>query len=240
MSTEQVEINRIAAQLAVSVDELGYLRSASLAALTELRKSIAVSTIDQHKKLFERMARASALLPGAIAARIAEEMLGAEMIANLTPFMAPDRAAAISKRMSVSFQADVAVHMIPESCSELLATLDADVRIAVTRELLRRAEFAVMGTVVDYLPVAVVESLALEISEPSALLFITGFVQDKSRLKNVTRRFDNQTLSMLVQIAEREAMMDVLIELECQLDDEERERIRSRREEIHRSAATPA
>jgi hypothetical protein len=230
MSARRVETQRIAAQLGVASTELDYLMQRDGAYLTQLRQAIAMSTIERHRHLFERMARASSLLPGAIASRIAEDILGAEMIANLTPFMPAARAAEISARMSIEFQADVAVHMIPESSAGLMAALDPGVRAAVTRELIRRQEFAVMGTLVDYLSVDVIGKLAREIVDPLSLLNITRYVENKARLREVVAAFDDSTVSRMLALAAEHGLMNVLVELAQHLSSHDRNRIRRLRE----------
>lgn len=225
MSLQNVETNRIAALLDVAATEVAYLAECEGTRLAALRKAIAVSAIDRHRHLFERMARASSLLPAAIAGRIAQEIMGAEMIANLTPFMPPERAAEVSVRMSVAFQADVAVHMIPESSADLMAALDEDIRAAVTRELLARGEYAVMGTLVDYLPVDVIGKLSREITDPHALLLITSYVENKARLRAVIPGFDDVTILRMLQIASEHDLMPVLVEQAEALDASQRERI---------------
>lgn len=225
MSAPAVERNRLAAMLDVDASELVFLERFPVEQLAALRRALAQSTIVRHKATFERMARASSLLPGKIAARIAQDVMGPELIAHLTPFMSPDRAAEISERMTITFQADVATHMVPESSSDLLAALDDGVRRSVTRELLQRKEYAVMGTVVDYLPISVIESLSAEIDTPWALLQVTRFVQDKSRLRGVVPRFDDGTVEQMLELAAEENQMIVLRQLADALDDTQCTRI---------------
>lgn len=228
MSDADVECNRLAAMLDVDAGELAFLQRFSTEELAKLRNALAQATIARHRVTFERMARASGLLPGKVTARIAHDILGPEVIAHLTPFMAPERAAEISRRLTMAFQADVATHMLPESSSELLAALDDSVRQAVTRELLRREEYAVMGTVVDYLPMPVIESLAAEIDTPWALLQVTRFVQDKSRLCGVVPRFDESTIAQMLVLATEHSQMAVLRSLADALDETPRRRIQAR------------
>lgn len=226
MSLQQVETRRIAALLKVPSPQLAFLEACPPAALTKLRKRITAAGMERHRKTFERLSRVSGLMPAPIAARIARDVLGPEIVAQLTPFMAVDRAVSVSKQLPISFQADVSIHMVPESSSELLAALPHEVRRAVTRELLARGEYAVMGSVVDFLPVTVIPDLAREIQEPDALLEITAYVEDKSRLQRVVEDFPDARIAELLQSARATGRMVVLCELVAAVDQANQRRLR--------------
>ncbi|MEC9358506.1 MAG: hypothetical protein VX836_11640 [Pseudomonadota bacterium] len=225
MSLQQVEANRIAALLRVAPAELSFLQDCEAAELTRLRKRITTAGMERHRKSFERLSRASGLMPGPIAARIAQDVLGPEIVAQLTPYMSVERAVNVSRQMSTEFQADVSVHMVPEASSDLLAALPAELRRDVTRELLARGEYAVMGTVVDFLPVDVIADLAREIKDPEALLETTGYVEDKSRLSRVVSNFSDQRIGELMSSAAQSGRMVVLCELVAAIEDAQRQRL---------------
>lgn len=223
----QLESRRLAALLAVPEAELGFLESRSLSALARLRRALASSGMQRHRRRFERLASASALLPAALAARLAQERLGAELIAALAPFLPAARAAAMATRLSPAFLAEVAIHLVPETASELLATLPAPLLSATLRELLTREEYAVMGNVVDYLPLEALGTLAAEIEDPRALLAVTAYVGDKSRLGGVIAGFSDQRLIDLARHADQDARMDSLRALQLAIEPDQARRLQA-------------
>lgn len=227
MSATAVELNRIAALLAVAPADVSFLAGLEASRLLRLRKAITDAGSARHRRTFERMARASLLLPVAIAAKIAQDVFGPELIASMAPFMPIERAAAVSTRLPAAFQAEIAVHLNPESSSDLLAALPQAIRSAVTRVLLERGEYAVMGTVVDYLPVDVVASLAREIHDPAALLAITSYVEDKSRLRDAVAGFSEPMIERMLELAAANGSMSVLVELAAAMPAAERTRLQA-------------
>ncbi|MDT0495821.1 hypothetical protein RM530_00360 [Algiphilus sp. W345] len=225
MSLQQVEANRIAALLKVPATELSFLQDCAPAELTRLRKRITAAGIERHRRSFERLSRASGLMPVPIAARIAQDVLGPEIVAQLTPYMPVERSVKVAQQMSIGFQADVSVHMVPQASSDLLAALPHELRRAVTRELLARGEYAVMGTVVDFLPEPVIADLAQEIEDPEALLETTGYVEDKSRLGRVVSNFSDERIDELLRSAAQGGRMAVLCELVAAIGDAPRRRL---------------
>ena len=223
----EVEARRIAALLGVPAAELGYLRNRGASALTRLRLAIAGAGMERHQRRFERLARASALLPAALAARIAQEHLGSVLIAALAPFLPPDRAALLGQRLEPSFLAEVAVHLVPDRAAPLLAALPLDLLSTTLQQLLARGEYAVMGSVVEQLPVATVTRLAAEIADPAQLLAIAAYVGDKRCLRPVVDSFDDNAILQLLRCATEGAAMSALIELTAVLEPPQQRRLRS-------------
>ncbi|MDP3857278.1 MAG: hypothetical protein Q8Q73_05870 [Stagnimonas sp.] len=223
----EVEARRIAALLGVPAAELGYLRSRGASALARLRLAIASAGMERHRRSFERLARASALLPTALAARIAQEHLGPVLIAALAPFLPPARAALLGQRLEPGFLADVAVHLVPDRAAPLLAALPPELLSTTLQQLLARGEYAVMGTVVEQLPATTVTRLAAEIADPAELLAIAAYVGDKRCLRPVVDSFDDNAILQLLGCAAEGAAMSALIELTAVLEPLQQRRLRS-------------
>lgn len=223
----EVEARRIAALLGVPAAELSYLRSRSASALTRLRLAIACAGMERHQRSFERLARASTLLPTALAARIAQEHLGPVLIAALAPFLPPARAALLGQRLEPAFLAEVAVHLVPNRAGPLLAALPLTLLSTTLQQLLARGEYAVMGTVVEQLPTETVIRLAAEIADPAELLLIAAYVGDKRCLRPVVDSFDDNAILQLLLCATEEAAMSALIELTAVLEAPQQQRLRS-------------
>lgn len=225
MSVQQIETRRIAALLGVAETELAFLADRPAAALTALREQIGEAGTQRHGKTFERLSRASGLLPSGIVARIARDVLGPELVAQLTPFQPLERVAQIAPLLEPAYHADVSVHMVPSASAAVLGAFKPELRAAVTRELLARREFAVMGTVVDYLPVDIVAALSEVISEPSALLNIATYVEDKSRLSLTVAEMPDDRARLLLDTAAAQGCMPVLCELVAVLEPAQQRRL---------------
>lgn len=161
------EINRLALLLDVQPD---YLQRFEAAEIRSLRTAVAQAMHRDNRRLFARMARASALLPAKATAALAQRSLSPRTAADVVGEMPPRHAADLAARMAPGYRADVCLHLAPDAVAPVLALLDASVVFSTRVELEERRDVETMAELVlalrDDQTVKVMES----ITDPLLLL----------------------------------------------------------------------
>lgn len=198
---QQAELTKLAGLLRCTPSSLDFLKTQDIATLQKLRESTSRLILDEHRKLFGRIASASKLLPNALIALIAERSMGPLLCARVAGEMPVDRAIDIAKHLKPPFMAKAALHLETQRACELTAALPLSSVIAITQELISQHEFILLGDMVDHLPVDLVSKIIPSIQNGEALLRSAFFVQNTARLTTMLETLPEATLRTLIRAA---------------------------------------
>lgn len=208
------EVLRISRELQVPVDTLDGLVALPPDDLRHLRGLVADALHDAHRPAFHRAAAASALLPTALTARLAQSMIGPYLAARIAAEMPTDRAVKLAGHLDVAFLADVCLSLDPVRAAGTVRGIPEDRILAVAMVLLERGEYVTLGRFVDVVQPAVLDEMARRITDPDALLQIATSVEAPHRLDDLVRRIDDDRLVGMVEVAmDREAVGSVVLML---------------------------
>ncbi|MCS6983783.1 MAG: hypothetical protein NZM25_01475 [Leptospiraceae bacterium] len=174
---------------------------------------------------WERLAKVTAFIPNFINARIAEDILGAHITANLTYHVPVQDALAISRYFSVEFMAELAQVLVPGRAQHILHSFPVQDMKKIMHQLLRKKNYYTLGNFVDYLPIETLLVLAQEIHNEEDLLRIAVFSSNKQHLANMLCGFTDDRLLRLVQAAHRLGLWNELLGVVSFFDDSLRQRM---------------
>ncbi len=207
------ELEKIAYLLETSSDELQFLQSLSSIELDSLKQKIESSIYKEKSEVWEKLAKVSKFLPNFINAKIAEDILGANLTANLTYHLQINDALSISTFFSISFLSEVAEVLIPSKVKELIAKFPNSKIILIINLLEKKEKYYTMANFVEYLPLDKLKTLATEINSELTLIKISTFVSKKERLALLIEAFTLERLKKLLVIAKELNLRDLVLEI---------------------------
>lgn len=202
MSLEsRAEVRKISRELQVSAEALDGLTPLAPGDLRHLRGLVADALHEAHRPAFSRAASASALLPTALTARLAQSLIGPYLAARIAAEMPADRAVKLAGHLDVAFLADVCMSLDPARVAATVRGLAEERVLAVGMELLHRGEYVTLGRFVDLVPPGVLDEMTRRVTDPDALLQIATAVEARHRLDDLVRRIDDDRLRAMVEVA---------------------------------------
>lgn len=203
MSTlaQRAEVLKLARVLGTPPSQLEYLHKLDAATIRRLREQTSASLFDADRKLFQRIAATTKLLPAQLIAIIAEKAIGPLLCARTTGLLPPERAVEISRRLKAGFLADLCIELDPRSARDVIAAMPGDRVVEVSRELARRGEYITMGRFVDCLDDDAIRATMADLRDDEVLLRIGFFVEDKQRLSDIIDLLPRERLLNIVRVA---------------------------------------
>ena len=203
MSTlaQRAEVLKLARVLGQPPSQLEYLYKLDAGNIRQLREQASATLFDAHRKLFQRIAATTKLLPAQLIAVIAEKAIGPLLCARTTGLLAPERAVEIARRLNARFLADLCIELDPRSAREVIAAMPGDRIVEVSRELARREEYITMARFVDCLDDDAIRATMNDLRDDEALLRIGFFVEDKQRLSDIIDLLPRERLLNIVRVA---------------------------------------
>ena len=180
----RAEIVRLARLLGVDPDSLDYLRALTAADLRELRRLVTASLFDEDGELLKRLAAAGKILPAGLVAAISQRAFGPLLAARVTGFMEPQRAADVGKHLDPPFLADICVQLDPRAALEIVPRMDLETVLAVTEELLDRADYVTLGRFVGSMPDDELIAV-LEITEDDELIRVCAVAESEEGVAQI-------------------------------------------------------
>ena len=177
------EFKRLAALLDVAEDDLAFLSPLAAGELQFLYASVDGAIHMQQSPLWSGLARATALIPDRVNAKIASNFLGAAATAQLSYHLSPKKALKISNHFSIPFLADVATHMEPSRAEELIRAFPPKKVRAVAVHLLAQENYYAMGQFLDYLTPAQSLPILQDVRSDEAVLRIAATARRKEIIK---------------------------------------------------------
>lgn len=158
---------RLAGVLGVERADLPDLTEVPDEDLRTLHDQVRRSVFAESEHRFARIAGLASVLPGPVAARIAEKFLPPVIAARVAELLEPARARDLVRRLPVRYLASVAAALDPARSQTVVQSLSAERIREVSRELLDRGDHDVLGRLAtavsaDQLDVVVDEVRATE------------------------------------------------------------------------------
>ncbi|GAB0107241.1 hypothetical protein JMUB6875_62350 [Nocardia sp. JMUB6875] len=141
----RAEVVKLARELQVAPEDLGFLLDSDPVALRRLRRGMYRALDEPYRPMFERLARVSGYLPNSLAVTIATRFFGPMLCGMVASSLSPDRAVDLIGHVSVEFLADVAPYVDPDAATPIVQRFDTDILVPVLRELLRRKDYVTLA-----------------------------------------------------------------------------------------------
>ena len=218
------ELLRLARVLGVEPAELDVLDGASVADLRALRHEVADRLLERNREQFARAVQFGDVVPGAVAAKLAQHVMGPVLGGRAAALMAPAKAGDLAGRLPADFLAEVACHVDVRHVGPLLVDIDRATMAAAGEHLHRREEWVVLGAFVGHLEDDVVAEL-LGGFDGEALLRSGVVIEDPTRIDAVLGMLDDARLDGLLQAADEHALWGDIVSLNVHLGDEQLGRV---------------
>jgi hypothetical protein len=219
VSTEQqTEIHKLQHLLAEDGSiSLDFLEKLSYDELHVLRQRIQTAVYMEQSSQWKRLAGVAKFMPNFANAKVAEQVLGASITANMSYFIEVRDAVSIMRFLSIPFMAEVAAFMIPEKCTELINKLPMDTMKKLVTYLVRHQKHFVVGSFVEVTELNRVIEIAKYLDKEEDLVGITKYVQHKASLAAVFRMFPEQRKLRLIEICQQEGVLSIVVEMAMHL-----------------------
>jgi hypothetical protein len=169
--------------------------------LREVRDEVASSVYSAGGDRLRRLAAATKLVPGPVAATAAQKALGPVLSARVVSHLDVRRAADLARRLPPRFLSDLCQHLDPASAGPVIAAIPATVAVSVAADLLERGDHLTVGRLVAVAPDTVVEGVLALTPDPADLLRLAYYIDDGDRLDEVVSRLSDETLLSVARIA---------------------------------------
>lgn len=227
MTPEQAaEINKLSHLLGEEKGEkLRFLERLSHEELEFLRLKIQESAHEEQARLWKKLPKVAAFMPNFVNAKVAEQVLGASITANISYYIDLKDAISIMKFLSLPFMAEVAHYMIPEKSIPLLNNLPMDMMKKLVAYLLKKEEHFVVGSFVEVTDSQRVIEISKSIEKEGDLVKISKFVNSKNSMVAVFRSFNDYRKVKLFKEAHRLDAFDVAVDMSMLLSGTEIEKL---------------
>lgn len=220
------EVERLARLLRCAPRDLDFLRRFAAGELRGLRLAVSERMHEDHRTTYRRIASASRLLPARVTGPLGERVLTARVSAGVVACLPPDHAAAMARRMSAAYVADVATHLTAVRAEPVLARMPVDVVVAVADHLWHAEEYTTMAEVVTALDEEQVLAVVERLDDAATLVRVALRVTDPSALERLTRTLPEDRLRAMVRWARRRTRLwPELVALLGRLPAEQRKRL---------------
>lgn len=181
----EAECQRLAHTLACEPAALDFLDALDGADLRQLRLASKECLARAQRPLLTRAIQASRLLPATLIASIGEHSLGPLLCAHFSDCMSLPHLLSICRHLSPRFMAEVGLHLeIDKICEMAQAMPPATIR-GITREILVRGEYILLGEVLDRLPPSALRHVAREFTAGEPYLRTMFYVESAARRQEI-------------------------------------------------------
>lgn len=194
-SAELVKLGQL---LGVPSTELSFLESLPLPTLIKVRALTTDKMFNDGRKLFQKLASASKLLPAGVTATIGEKIFGAMLCARIAGEMPYPRAVELADKMTIPFLAKVTLELDPRRVKDIIQNMPIARLRAVATELLAHKHYIVMGGFVGYMLPAQLKIILQDVTTEEALLHIGFFIESKHQLSDIIRMLPKERMHKLI------------------------------------------
>lgn len=221
---QQGELARLARLLRTDADRVAPLADLPVQTLRAFRAQVTARLFAADRSQVDGIAAATALLPTAIAARIAEAIFPATLAAHVAGLLETERAADLAGRLSPAYLAALAPHLDTRGVGSLLAGLQEPVIAGAAVHLARERDYLTMADLVAEMPLSAVTA-AVEALDDRSLLRTALCLADPADLARIVEVLPDDRLDGLLRAASEEDAWPGLIRALPHLSGDSRRRL---------------
>lgn len=192
------ELQKIGQLLGVKSQELEFLQDLPLSELVKLRALSTDKLFNDGRKIFQKLASVTKMLPVGITATIGEKVFSPMLCARIAGEMPYQRAVELAQKMSIHFLTKVALELDPRRVKDIIENIPLDRIRLVTKALLAQKHFMIMGGFVGFIKTDNLKVILNDVDDAEALLHIGFFIEQKHILSDIMRMLSKEKLRHLI------------------------------------------
>lgn len=219
------EIRRFAKVVNQTPAQLKFLGKLDGAELMKLRTQLNTKLLKEFEPTFKKIAKGGGLIPEALIATLCMKFFGPRLTANTAYYTPAERSTKMGKKFTPEFLAAVAQELIPEFAEPMLRDQPIELMRPCTMIMLKKGDYYVMGSFVDFTPFDKLLALMNDINDPLASLKICSFCQRKDRMAQLVEHFsDEQVREFIVAGHANPELLPEILNIAAEMTDEEKQR----------------
>ena len=188
---KEYEIKSLLNLMEAKPEEFKFIDKLDISEIQKLKKQLVYFLQESQEEVWAPLAKVSKFLPNFINAKVSQDILGAKIAANFSYHLDPKDALGIASHFSISFFCDVLEHLIPEKIEAMIKESPFELMKKAVNELIKRKNFFLIGSLIDYTPIHSVEKIAKGLENPAHLILISFNSRNKERILQLFKNFDN-------------------------------------------------
>jgi hypothetical protein len=196
---KEFEIKSLLSLIEANPEEFKFIEKLDISEIQKLKKQLIYFLQESQEEVWAPLAKVSKFLPNFINAKVSQDILGAKIAANFSYHLEPKDALGIASHFSTSFFCDVLEHLIPEKIEAMIKESPFELMRKAVNELIKRKNFFLIGSLIDYTPLSSVEKIAKGLENPVNLILISYNARNKERILNLFKNFDTKIIRNVIQ-----------------------------------------
>lgn len=204
---KKTALQKLAHQLNTSENEINFLEKHSQKELDFLNEKLSEAIIEEQSGIWQPLAKVSKYMPNFLNAKVSEDILGAQITANLTYYMPVKDAVSISNYFSVSFLTDVMEHVNPARVEAVIKASPMHRMKQIVYELIKRKKYFVVAGLIDHTPVNINVEVSKNIT-PEDLVELSTLINRTDVMAEVMEYYpDKKNKEILIRAIETDKEM---------------------------------
>ena len=217
----QAEILKLARLLDVGPEDLAYLEAVDAESLRALREQATEHLFAADRRHLQSLAAASAKLPGALVAKMAQHVFGPLLSARVAGLLESRHAIDLARHLPPHFLAEIGIHIDPRQVVDVLASMPPDRVVTIARELAARKEHVAMGRFVGHMPDDAILA-AIDVLADGDLLRTAFVIEGDGALERVLALLPHDRVAGVLCAAVEEDLWSEGVELVHRVPEERR------------------
>lgn len=216
---KHAEIQKLAHLLKTDEHNLTFLNNHTFKEIELLREKANQAVFTEQSDIWAPLARVTKFMPNFINAKVAEEILGPHITANITYHMDIKEAVNIANYFSIPFFGDVMEHIIAEKVLGVIKASSYNKIRQVFKELQKRENYFVIGNLMDNTPIEIVEKIIAEVGNDPEVVIIADHATKKENLVSTLKGYSDEYLQRLLLTSFEIDRHHVFLEYMVEMDD---------------------
>ena len=221
-SEKETLIKKLISILKVEEKSYSFLDKLDLDELERLNTDIQEAMYNQQAEHWQRVAKVVKFFPNFMSAKVAQQVLGPSITANICYHVETKDLVGIAKNLSIPFLTEVAENLIPAKSRRVVNEMPLSSTKKVTEELMRKKEYFIASSFLEVIDSDKIMEIISSIYKESDLIQSAEFVQNTELLKDIFLKLPKSRQTKMLQAAVDLHKEHVIINTLIQMDENER------------------
>lgn len=185
MSEKEVLIKKIRYVLKTEVSSSKYLEKLEVDDLILLNDQIQDALFNDQSEQWKRIAKVVKFFPNYMNAKVSEQVIGAQITANICYHIDSSDLIGVSKHLSIPFMAEVTEHIIPSKSERIVNEMPLPIIKKVVSYLMKKKQHIVVASFIEVVQRKRLVELVDAISSEDDLVLCAQYIRNIELLKDV-------------------------------------------------------